>query len=107
MASNPFIRNIWKNTHHYLLSFTLKSFIDIIKSPSKRRLKSEVKHMPSISDIVKDSVVEFSRLQNWMLSAKENNDISTYNMMLDRYKELKVILAVAGVNLQEIDKIKE
>lgn len=63
--------------------------------------------MPGISDIVKDSVVEFSRLQNWMLSAKENNDISTYNMMLDRYKELKVILAVAGVNLQEIDKIKE
>ncbi len=63
--------------------------------------------MPGISDIVKDSVVEFSRLQNWMLSAKENNDISTYNMMLDRYKELKVILAVAGVDLQEIDKIKE
>ena len=63
--------------------------------------------MPGISDIVKDSVVEFSRLQNWMFSAKENNDISTYNMMLDRYKELKVILAVAGVNLQEIDKIKE
>ena len=70
-------------------------------------MKNEVKHMPGISDIVKDSVVEFSRLQNWMLSAKENNDISTYNMMLDRYKELKVILAVAGVNLQEIDKIKE
>ena len=63
--------------------------------------------MPGISDIVKDSVVEFSRLQNWMLSAKENNDISTYNMMLDRYKEIKVSLAVAGVNLQEIDKIKE
>ena len=63
--------------------------------------------MPGISDIVKDSVVEFSRLQNWMLSAKENNDISTDNMMLDRYKELKVILTAAGVNLQEIDKIKE
>lgn len=78
-----------------------------MKSTSKHRLKSEVKYMPSISDIVKDSVVEFSRLQNWMLSAKENNDISTYNMMLDRYKELKVILTVAGVNLQEIDKIKE
>lgn len=63
--------------------------------------------MLNISDIVKDSVVEFSRLQNWMISAKENNDMSTYKMMLDRYKELKVILAVAGVNLQEIDKIKE
>ncbi|MXP75079.1 hypothetical protein GN277_06705 [Lachnospiraceae bacterium WCA-9-b2] len=63
--------------------------------------------MPSISDIVKDSVVEFSRLQNWMVSAKENSDMDTYKMMLDRYKELKVILTVAGVNLQEIDKIKE
>lgn len=63
--------------------------------------------MPSISDIVKDSIVEFSRLQNWMLSAKENNAMDTYKMMLDRYKELKVILAVSGVNLEEIDKLKE
>ena len=63
--------------------------------------------MPSMSDIVKDSVVEFSRLQNWMLSAKENNDMSTYNMMLDRYIELKVILSTAGVNITELDKIKE
>ena len=63
--------------------------------------------MPSLSDIVKDSVVEFSRLQNWMLSAKESNDTNTYNMMHDRYIELKVILATAGVNLTDIDKIKE
>ena len=63
--------------------------------------------MPSISDIVKDCVVEFSRLQNWMISAKENNDNATYRMMLDRYKELKVILQTAGVNLTDIDKIKE
>ena len=63
--------------------------------------------MPSMSDIVKDSVVEFSRLQNWMLSAKENNDMATYKMMHDRYIELKVILATAGVNITELDKIKE
>ncbi len=63
--------------------------------------------MPSISDIVKDSVVEFSRLQNWMLSAKASNDTNTYNMMFDRYIELKVILSTAGVNLSELDKIKE
>lgn len=63
--------------------------------------------MPSLSDIVKDSVVEFSRLQNWMISAKENNDISTYNMMHYRYVELKVILTTAGVNLTDIDRIKE
>lgn len=63
--------------------------------------------MPGLSDIVKDAVVEFSRLQNWMLSAKANNDIDTYNMMFDRYIELKVILSTAGVNLAELDKIKE
>ncbi|MCM1046193.1 MAG: hypothetical protein NC417_11850 [Candidatus Gastranaerophilales bacterium] len=63
--------------------------------------------MPSISDIVKDSVVEFSRLQDWMLSAKNHNDMETYNMMHKRYIELKVILSTAGVNLAEIDKIKE
>ena len=63
--------------------------------------------MPSMSDIIKDSVVEFSRLQNWMLSAKENNDTNTYNMMYDRYIELKVILSTAGVNITELDKIKQ
>lgn len=63
--------------------------------------------MPSMSDIIKDSVVEFSRLQNWMMSAKANNDLNTYNMMFDRYIELKVILSTAGVNLAELDKIKE
>lgn len=61
--------------------------------------------MPGVSDIVKDSVVEFSRLQNWMLSSKRNNDEATYQMMYDRYIELKVILAAAGVNITELDKI--
>ena len=64
-------------------------------------------NMPGLSDIVKDSVVEFSRLQNWMLSAKRNNDVETYEQMHKRYIELKVILTTAGVNLAELDKIKE
>ena len=63
--------------------------------------------MPSLSDIVKDAVVEFSRLQDWMLSAKKNNDLETYEQMHKRYIELKVILTTAGVNLTELDKIKE
>lgn len=37
--------------------------------------------MPSISEIIKDAVVEFSRLQDWMLSAKEHGDMDTYQMM--------------------------
>lgn len=62
--------------------------------------------MPGISEIIKDSVVEFSRLQDWMLSAKEHNDIDTYNMMYKRYIELKVILSASGVNITELDRIK-
>lgn len=63
--------------------------------------------MPSMSDIIRDSVVDFSRLQDWMLSAKKNNDLETYDLMHKRYVELKVILTTAGVNLTELDKIKE
>lgn len=63
--------------------------------------------MPGMSDIIRDSVVDFSRLQDWMLSAKKNNDLETYGLMHKRYVELKVILTSAGVNLTELDKIKE
>jgi len=35
--------------------------------------------MPSAADIIRDSISEFSRLQNWMILAKENNDMETYN----------------------------
>lgn len=52
-------------------------------------------------------VVDFSRLQDWMLSEKKNNDLETYELMHKRYIELKVILTTAGVNLTELDKIKE
>ncbi len=63
--------------------------------------------MPSQADIIRDSVVEFSRLQDWMLSSKEHNDMDTYNMMYKRYLELKVILSASSVNLTKLDKINE
>lgn len=63
--------------------------------------------MPSGADIIKDYVTEFSRLQNWMLSVKSKNDLETYNMMHDRYIELKVTLSSLGVNLEELDRIKD
>lgn len=48
----------------------------------------------------------FSRLQNWMIAIKDK-DIATYNSMHDRYIELKVTLTSLGVNLTELEKIKE
>lgn len=37
----------------------------------------------------------------------EDKKSAAYNEMKDRYLELKVILTSSGVNLTEIDKIKE
>lgn len=62
--------------------------------------------MPSAADIIKDYVSEFSRLQDWMIPIKETNPV-TYNSMHKRYLELKVTLTTLGVNLTELDKIKE
>lgn len=56
-------------------------------------------------EMIKVSIEEFSRLQNYMLaSAKDSNG---YKLMKDRYTELKVILTSFGINLTDIDKIKE
>lgn len=62
--------------------------------------------MPSAADIIRDSITEFSRLQNWMLSVKDK-DPATYRSMHERYVELKVTLTTLGVNLTELDRIKE
>lgn len=62
--------------------------------------------MPSAADIIKDYVTEFSRLQDWMLPIKEVAP-DTYSSMHKRYLELKVTLLSLGVNLTEIDRVKE
>lgn len=59
----------------------------------------------SKEELMKISVEEFSRLQKWMLSAKDKKS-ETYNLMYERYIELKVILSNLNVNLAELDKIK-
>ncbi len=62
--------------------------------------------MPSGADIIKDYVTEFSRLQDWMIPIKEVAP-ETYESMYKRYIELKVTLTSLGVNLEQLDRIKE
>lgn len=62
--------------------------------------------MSSAAGIIRDSITEFSRLQDWMIPIKESNP-DTYNSMYKRYIELKVTLSSLGVNLTELDKIKD
>lgn len=53
--------------------------------------------------IIRDSITEFSRVQNWMLAIK---DSAVHKSMYERYLELKVTLNSLGVNLMELDRIK-
>lgn len=59
----------------------------------------------SEKEMIKVSIEEFSRLQNYMLASEKNSN--AYKLMQDRYIELKVIFNSFGINLAEIDKIKE
>ena len=56
-------------------------------------------------DMLKISVEEFSRLQDYMLYT--DKELAAYKKMKRRYIELKVILSSSGVDLTELDMIKE
>lgn len=56
-------------------------------------------------EMLKLSVEEFSRLQGYMLLTDKNSE--SYKAMKVRYIELKVILTTSGINLTELDRLKE
>lgn len=51
------------------------------------------------------NVEEFERLQDYMISCDKESD--AYKKMKKRYIALKVILTASGVNLTELDYMKE
>lgn len=63
--------------------------------------------MPGNGEIIERSVNDFLKVQKRMLLAKEENTMKTYEDLKDDYISLKVILTSMGVNLTEIDRIKE
>ena len=56
-------------------------------------------------ELMQKNIEEFSRLQSYMVLSEKNSE--AYNEMKVRYIELKVILGASGVNLTELDVIKE
>ena len=56
-------------------------------------------------EMIKVSVEEFDRIQDYMMSCDKDSEV--YKKMKKRYVALKVILTASGVNLTEIDYIKE
>lgn len=59
------------------------------------------------AEIMKNAVDEFKKIQKYMIIAKEEHAVRTYAELKDEYDVLKAILNNLGVNLADIDKIKE
>lgn len=58
-------------------------------------------------EIAQKAIEDFAKVQRNMILAKEENASKTYANLKDEYISLKALLSTAGVNLTEIDKIKE
>lgn len=56
-------------------------------------------------EMIKLAIEEFSRLQRYMIA--DGKDANAYPDMHNRYMDLKAILQASGVNLTDIDRIKE
>lgn len=63
--------------------------------------------MPNGLEIIKAAIDDFKEIQEYMFLAKEENAQKTYAKLKKKYLALKAILNVAGVNLTDIDEIKE
>ena len=63
--------------------------------------------MPSDLEITQRAIEDFAKVQENMMLAKEENATKTYESLKNDYLSLKAVLTSLGVNLTEIDKIKE
>ena len=63
--------------------------------------------MPTNAEIIKNAIDYFKKIQDYMAIARKENATETYAKLRDEYLSLKALLTVLGVNLTDIDKMKE
>ncbi len=63
--------------------------------------------MPGNAEIAKDTIEQFKKIQRYMIAAKKEEATETYSILKEEYLSLKALLNVIGVNLIDIDRIKE
>lgn len=63
--------------------------------------------MPSGIEVTKAALDDFKKIQTYMQLAKKENAIETYAELKKEYLTIKALLNVSGVNLTDIDMIKE
>ena len=67
----------------------------------------EVMEEMNNGEIIQKGIEDFKNIQRHMLIAKEENATKTYASLKDDYISLKTLLNSLGVNMTDIDKIKE
>ena len=63
--------------------------------------------MPTGIETTKQALDDFKKIQKYMLLARKENAKETYAELKEEYHTIKALLQVSGVNLTDIDKIKE
>ncbi len=63
--------------------------------------------MPAGIEVTKQALDDFKKIQKYMLLAREEKAEKTYAELKEEYLTIKALLQVSGVNLADIDKIKE
>lgn len=58
-------------------------------------------------EVKKAALDDFKKIQMYMRLAKKENAVETYAELKKEYLTLKALLNVSGVNLTDIDEIKE
>ena len=63
--------------------------------------------MPSNGEIIERAINDFQKIQAHMMIARKENATETYSSLKNDYMSLKALLTSLGVNLTDIDQIKE
>ncbi len=58
-------------------------------------------------EIMKNAMDDFREVQRYMILAKEENAPKLYTELKEKYMYVKALLNSLGVNITELDKIKE
>lgn len=64
-------------------------------------------YMPSNGEIIQRGIEDFREVQDYMILARKENATETYAKLKEKYISLKVLLNSLGVNIADIDRMKE
>ncbi len=67
----------------------------------------EVMEEMNNGEIIQKGLEDFKNIQDYMILAKKENATETYAKLQVQYISLKALLNSLGVNMAEIDRIKE